>query len=534
MIRRFSSYGPINTKLHYFVARQELIDEASNHLIGESLEEGGHYITVWAPRQRGKSWIMQQVMWRIRNDPQYANFDVLKINLEHLKMTQDVLRVAQVITNEVCEALKLSPIALAQMDDFYTVFKQDNLTKPLILILDEFDSLPSEAISGIVGVFRNIYNTRRDQLDKPSAEKQYLLHSVALIGVRSVLGVENRSGSPFNVQRSLHIPNLTFGEVESMFNWYERESGQTIEPAVIQQLYSDLRGQPGLTSWFGELLTETYNQHNPTLTLDDFAMVYAYATQLLPNSNILNIISKAKDEPQRTFLIDLLQTDEKVPFRYDDPVINHLYMNGVIDEEITDAHTVFVKFPNPFVQKRLFNYFANELYSDIGTPYPPFTDISDTLTPTGLNVRNLLRHYQQYLQQNREWIFNDVPRKSDLRPFEAVYHFNLYMWLTRFLQRPGGQVLPEFPTGNGQIDLIIRYQGQVYGVELKSFSDDFAYRAALKQAARYARTLNLSEITVVFFVDAVVDQAIHRKYETSALDKESGLTVFPVLIATGN
>jgi hypothetical protein len=56
----------------------------------------------------------------------------------------------------------------------------------LILILDEFDGLEPAAIAGLVGVFRHIYNLRRNQMDKPSAEKDYLLHSLALIGVRAV------------------------------------------------------------------------------------------------------------------------------------------------------------------------------------------------------------------------------------------------------------------------------------------------------------------------------------------------------------
>ncbi len=52
-----------------------------------------------------------------------------------------------------------------------------------------------EAIAAIVGAFRNIHNHRQNQ-DRPGAEKDYLLHGVALIGVRSVIGVENAKGSP--------------------------------------------------------------------------------------------------------------------------------------------------------------------------------------------------------------------------------------------------------------------------------------------------------------------------------------------------
>ena len=30
-------------------------------------EEGGHYFTIWAPRQTGKTWLMRRVTERIRN-----------------------------------------------------------------------------------------------------------------------------------------------------------------------------------------------------------------------------------------------------------------------------------------------------------------------------------------------------------------------------------------------------------------------------------------------------------------------------------
>ena len=530
-MRKFSSYGPINTKIHYYVPRQTLVDQAVTHLIGETPAEGGHYITVWAPRQRGKSWILQQALWQLRSDPHYAGFDVLKINLEHLKQERDTESVVQWLANDILEKLAIEGPAVRSLKDLYTLFRQDVLPKPLILILDEFDALTPDVITGLVGVFRNIYNTRREQSDKTSAEKDYLLHGMALIGVRSVLGLDNPRGSPFNVQRSLHIPNLTADEVAEMYHWYERESGQSVEPAVIERIYSELRGQPGLTSWFGELLTETYNEHNPAITLNDFEIVEATASSLLPNTNIINLISKANEEPHRDFLIELFQTEEKIAFNYDDPSINYLYMNGVIDEEVVDKRKFYVKFPCPFVQKRLFNRFAGEIFPDTGTLYPPFTKLTEILTPAGLHVKNMLRLYEAYVQKNHTWLFKEAPRRADLRLYEAVYHFNVYMWLVRFLQRPGGRVYPEFPTGNGQIDLLIRYQGQVYGMELKSFTSDFDYRAALQQAARYARQLQLATITVVFFVEAVDDET-RAQYEVPYHDAASGVSVEPLLVTT--
>jgi hypothetical protein len=97
----------------------------------------------------------------------------------------------------------------------------------------------------------------------------------------------------------------------------------------------------------------------------------------------------------------------------------------------------------------------------------------------------------------------------------------------------GGQVYPEFPTGNGKVDLIIRYAGQVYGLEVKSFTDDFAYRGALKQAAGYGRQLGLTGIALALFVDYIDDEQ-RARYETIYQDEETGVTVTPIFVETGN
>jgi len=123
------------------------------------------------------------------------------------------------------------------------------------------------------------------------------------------------------------------------------------------------------------------------------------------------------------------------------------------------------------VQKRLFNYFARTLFRHTGRLYPPFEDLSDTITEDNLNVKQVLCRYEIYLRENRNWLLQDAPRHTDLRVREAVYHFNLYMYLEQFLRQRGGQIWPEFPTGNGKVNLIIQYTGQQYGIEVKSFCD---------------------------------------------------------------
>ena len=163
----------------------------------------------------------------------------------------------------------------------------------------------------------------------------------------------------------------------------------------------------------------------------------------------------------------------------------------------------------------------------MGKLYDPFEDLSDTITEDGLNITNLIRRYERHLRQNRDWLLKDAPRRTDLRIYEAVYHFTLYMYLANFLQHRRGYVFPEFPTGNGKIDLIIRYAGQIYGLELKTYTADFGYREALKQAARYGQQLSLREISLVFFVEAI-DDTNREKYEAIYVDVSPKLSAICV------
>jgi len=529
-MRKFSSYGPPNNKLHYYAPREALIANALTQLKGDVLDEGGHYITVWAPRQTGKSWIMREVVLTLRQE---SLFDVVILPLQHLSHVTDVNRVAQVLGRELTKKLNLEKLTIDTLEDFYLLFERESLRKPLILILDEFDGLSEPVIAGLVGFFRNIYHSRQNQADKSTAEKDYLLHGMALIGVRTVLGVENVKGSPFNVQRSLPIPNLTHDEVTYLFNWYQQDREQKIEPEVVERIWYEFQGQPGLTGWFGELLTETYNKAtDQPITIAYFEEVYAATLDLLPNNNILNLISKAKQAPYKPYVLELFQTKTKVKFTYRDPIINFLYMNGVVSVEQVSLSENYVKFPCPYTQKQLFNYFARELYHEMDGLYDPFEDLSDTITEESLNIHQLLLRYEQYLQANRQLVLKNAPRREDLRVYEAVFHFHLYLYLTSFLSSYDAQVQPEFPTGNGQIDLLIRHAGQLFGLELKSFANQRAYRIALIQAAKYGQQLGVTSIWLVLFIESV-DDTNRQRFEVDYTDDETGVIVFPRFVQTG-
>ncbi|HLP58087.1 MAG TPA: AAA-like domain-containing protein [Candidatus Deferrimicrobium sp.] len=514
-MKRFSSYGPIDKDLYYYAPRKEIIEKGYKQLIGEYPTKGGHYFTVWAPRQTGKTWIMQEVVDNIKQTGQY---DIAIISMERAKEIIAEEEVMQILIEKLQIAFEKTFPPIKKISELQRLFTKNYFQKPVILVLDEFDAMEEIFISRFAGIFREIFIDRSNEKNKTSADKTWLLHGLALIGVRSVLGIENVKGSPFNVQRSLHVPNLTYDEVKGMFADYERESGQEVDEQVIRTLFDNTRGQPGLIGWFAELLTEGFehytNDRNKPITMSNYDEVYGGATHILPNNNILNLISKVNKPPYDEIVVDFFKTGEKIEFKFNNKDINYLYMNGVIAEEKGDANTYYLRFSSPFVQTSLFDYFSNRFFSYMGQLVHPLDDMKDAINGETLSIPNIIKRYRDYLQKNREAFFKNVPRrKTDLRIYEAIYHFNIYRYLYDLLSVRGVEVIPQFPTGNGKIDLLLKYRGNIHALELKSFKDKYRFEKGIEQAAQYGKQLALKEIAYLVFVELGREEAKQLEQE---------------------
>ncbi|KHD05324.1 hypothetical protein PN36_00415 [Candidatus Thiomargarita nelsonii] len=74
----------VNCKAHFCIQRQALIATGVQRLIGSPDEEGGHYFTIWAPRQTGKTWLMRQLEQAIKQ--QYPEeFSIFNFSLGALR-----------------------------------------------------------------------------------------------------------------------------------------------------------------------------------------------------------------------------------------------------------------------------------------------------------------------------------------------------------------------------------------------------------------------------------------------------------------
>lgn len=351
-------------------------------------------------------------------------------------------------------------------------------------------------IDRLVSVLRRIYLARDG----------YTLHGLALIGGRAVIDVDRARGPPFNVQRALHVPNLVRDEVIEMFAQYQAESAQVVEAEVVDKVFEVTRGQPGLVGWFGELLTEKYNPgEGQAITRASWERVFMLACRMEPNNTILNLIKKAKGR-YREHVMGLFGNSD-VPFSFDQDWCNYLYTNGILDPEeaagIDGARTLFCRFSCPFVQQRLHAAFTDDLVPRLAIlALDPLDLLADVFTDQGIDAPALTARYIAYLGRLKAAgndPFAGELRRGDLGLREAVGHFHLYAWLREAVGRMCA-VSPEFPTGNGKVDLFLRWQGHTAVIEVKSFRSASDLLTARRQAARYAKSQGLPSATLAVFV----------------------------------
>ena len=506
-MRRFHSYGPVDKDIHFCVPRASLVEKCLSHIIGLP-DKGGHFFTLWAPRQTGKTWLMHEVRQRISQE--YPDrFSIGAMSMQGAIFQKDDTHPQTTFLSKIpslfLDTFNKDIDVPNAIDDWATLFhrKKGIFNQPVILFIDEFDSLPAVVIDQIVTLFRNIYLSRGN----------YWLHGLALIGVRAVLGVDSMTGSPFNIQRSLHVPNFTPDEVRSLFDQYLSESGQLVEADVVQRVYDVTNGQPGLVGWFGELLTEKFNPDgNAPIGMGTWETVYRRASYTEWNNTVLNLVAKAKGEYRGQVMDMFVKSD--IAFNLRAKWCSYLYLNGVIGYSTqTDTQgTVreICRFSSPFIQKCLFDALTSDVVGD-SLPMPALEildDLADVFAD-GLNLSALLTRYKAYLVRMKARglnPFKDQPRRTDLHYTEAVGHFHLYAWLKEAVDDIC-VISPEFPTGNGKVDIHIRCKNTEGIIEVKSFRSPAKTKEAVIQAAAYAKSMGLNSVTLALFVP-VEDEAI--------------------------
>ncbi len=495
-MRTFGTHGPVNPKDHYVVSRRVEIAEFIKRV------KQGKYIVIFAPRQTGKTTFFQWAVDALADDtddtyfPIELNFEVYadypasdfyaalyeEINDEIKYVFEKREYVPSETLNQFLKSTELTDhVSLLR---FFQRFGSFIEGEKLVLIIDEFDGIPRDAVNGFLHALRSIY-VQRSWHKCP--------YSVGIVGVKNVTQLNlNRSISPFNIQDEFTLPNFSLEQVWELFGQYTDEVGQTFDPEVLESIHRQTAGQPFLVNRFAQMLTE--EMHIPkteTITMTHFSNAHIEIREE-NNANLSHLMANIHRNPRfKTLLMRIVSYESGVRFNPRDEIISELTTLGVIGK----ASDGMCEIVNPIYQYCIMQAFKPTINGLEQDYLPDDTDFLDYLTQTGkINMEMLLDNFQNFITRVGYRILQ-VPDT----PKEFVGQDLLYAYLDQFVSLIRGAMFLEVQTGRGRMDLIILHNGHKYIVETKIWEGKKRYDAGKKQLSAYLRSERVSEGYYVVF-----------------------------------
>ncbi len=515
-MRTFGTQGRVYPSRHYVVPRTEEKTEFIKRV------KEGRYIVLFAPRQTGKTTFFRLALDTLTTEE--PNYFPIQLNFEEY----EDYTAAEFYCNlyeDICEEIETvfqkreetPPKVLIQflenttltdhvsMRRFFTRFDSFLPDHSVVLIIDEFDAIPREALKGFLHSLRRIYLTDENRCP----------HSVSIIGVKSITQLSyDRSVSPFNIQDEFNLPNFTFEQVRELLGQYTEEVGQPFEEEVIASIHKQTAGQPVLVNHFAEILTETLDiPKTEPITMAHFTTAHA---QLLDedNVNLTHLLTNIRrDRRFETLLMKIASYDIGVRFTWRNEIMNELATYGVIKESADGMCEIL----NPIYHYCILQAFK-PIVNGLENEYLPAGNVAgfqDYLTSDeDIDMVTLLNNFQAFIARAGFRVLQ-VPDT----PQEFIGQHLLLAYLDQFVQLVGGVMYLEVQTGRGRMDLLIHHNRKKYIVETKIWEGDNRYQAGKKQLAAY---LKLEGTTEGYYIVFDHRQEPEPRIETETIE---GITI---------
>ena len=256
-MRFFNTEGPVRPDDHYAIPSLDRMDV--EELLG--LIRAKRYFVLHAPRQTGKTSALIALR-DLLNSGEAGDLRCVHTNVEVGQVARDdVARGMRAILSRLAMRARLSGDSFPH-ESWRTVLEAsgpddalgDLLSNwclanpvPLVLLVDEIDSLVGDTLLSVLRQLRAGYEQR------PEAFPQ----SVVLCGVRDIRDYRIRSsageiiagGSPFNVAaKSLRMGDFTEAETRALMAQHTEETGQRFTAAAVEAVWTQTRGQPWLVN----------------------------------------------------------------------------------------------------------------------------------------------------------------------------------------------------------------------------------------------------------------------------------------------
>lgn len=485
MPRHFNTGGPCDPDIHYMLPPLARLPSVVN------LIEQRTYFVIHAPRQTGKTTAMLALAKQLTATGRFAavmvsaevgspfSYDAGKAELAILASWRRAIRVrlpADLHPPDWSMTASGGRIQSALQE--WAIAS----SRPLVVLIDEIDSLKDEALLSILRQLRDGFP------DRPQSFPQ----SVGLIGLRDIRdykiasgGSENlNSASPFNIKvESLTIRNFTPSEIVDLYQQHTSDTGQIFTPAALELAYHLTLGQPWLVNALARQAVEVIAP-NPAITIDIDQIQQAKETLIQRKDTHLDSLAERLRETRVKAILEPMMAGQDLGETSSDDR-EFLVDLGLLRREDNGGLVI----ANPIYREILPRVLAQGPQDSLPTISPTW------LTPSGqLDVDALREAFMAF------WLQHGEPLLNSAAYHEIAPHLVLMAFLHRVVNG-GGTLEREYAIGNDRMDLCLRYGQVTLGIEIKVWRDGRVdpKRVGLSQLEGYLARLGLTRGWLMIF-----------------------------------
>lgn len=474
-MRYFNTHGPVNVQEHYVVPRRALVEQLTTQI------EQGKFFTIYAPRQMGKTTLLNNLEAVLRPRPDYLpivlSFEIYE-SWSAAAFWEDLFALikadlfAWVATNMPARQSDLQTlfdtVTAAGVQTFRHFFSQLHRFAPtlkVVLIIDEFDATPQDVLSPLLQTWRTMY------LDRD--RRPHSLHSVILVGIQNIARLNFGRSSPFNIAYQHRLEDFSLAEIRDLLGQYTAETGQPFAAGLVEKLHEQTAGQPFLVNRTAAILTqEVVKTRTSAITIADLRTALQKLVRE-SNYNFETVIRRASDYEEDVVRI-IFGAD--YPFHLNDPLVNALQQFGIVKETAAQL----CRIANPIYKQVLIDAFRPRETGLQGAMLANGYDFRPYVMNDQLQIATILTRFREFIERRGREAFKVTPM-----PQEATGQYLLMAYLDIVVRQIGGAHFTEVDSGEGRLDLIVVHQGRRYIIETKIWRGPALYEEGLTQLAEY-------------------------------------------------
>ena len=450
-MRFFNTEGPVRPDDHYCIPPLERID--LDMVLG--LIRDKKYFVLHAPRQTGKTSALLTLRDLLNGNGDYrcvyADFEVGQAAREDTARAMRALlgelaRQARVtLGDKTPDALRSAALETEGADgaliDVLSRWAAAD-PRPLVLLLDEIDTLIGDTLVSVLRQLRAGYNQR------PAG----FPHSVILCGVVDVRDYRIRSstandlvlgGSAFNIKsKSLRLGDFSAAEVRALLTQHTAETGQAFTDDAFRMVWTRTAGQPWLVNalCYDACFDDSAGRDRSRPIAGDDVLAAQERLILRRDTHIDQLAHKLREERVRRVIEPILAGAAEQSWSEDD--LLYLRDLGLIAQDPGGAPRI----ANPIYAEVVPRHLNAAVQAGLPHERAWYVDADGAL-----NVEGLIADFQTFFREHSEhWV----------QRFEQYQEAGPQLLLQAHLQRVvngGGVIEREYALGRSRTDLLIRW-----------------------------------------------------------------------------